>query len=134
MKRVFVIAIVLLALMEPDGHCQKNRDPVKVKPDTITVDSVEYKLIVLDPGFDTWLATKPPVNFYSKEYYELKNKLYVTEWNYRYQHALHYGDLYENLIDYDFNTDYGLELNYRLYYYFRFFEETNHVKLIDYGH
>ncbi len=131
MKRIFVIAIVLLALMEPDGYCQKSRNPVKVKPDTTNVDSVEYKLIVLDPGFDTWLATKPPMDFYSKEYYELKNRLYVTEWNYRYQQPLRYGDLYENIIDYDFNTDWGLELNYRLYYYFRFFEETNHIKLLN---
>jgi hypothetical protein len=131
MKRIFVIAIVLLALMEPDGYSQKNKNPVKVKPDTINADSIEYKLIVLDPGFDSWLAAKPPMDFYSKEYYELKNRLYVTEWNYRYQQALRYGDLYENIIDYDFNTDYGLEMNYRLYYYFRFFEETNHIKLLN---
>lgn len=134
MKRILLIAAVLVAFLEPRCYSQKDRKPVKVKPDTVSVDSVEYKLIVLDPVFESWLATKPPMNFYSKEYYELKNRLYVLEWNYRYQHPLRYGDLYETSIDYEPRIDYGLELNYRLYYYFRFFEEVNHVKLVDFGH
>ena len=36
---------------------------------------------------------------------------------------------YETYIDYNSNTDYGLDLNYKLYYYFKYFEETNKVKL-----
>ena len=133
MKRVLLISVVLLVFLEPRGFSQKEGRSVKVKPDTVSVDSVEYKLIVLDPEFESWLATKPPENFFSKEYYELKNRLYVLEWNYRYQQPMRYGNLYENKIDYEPQIDYGLELNYRLYYYFRFFEEVNHIKLIDYS-
>jgi hypothetical protein len=133
MKYVLIIGFVLLAFLKPDIYCQKDRNRVMVKPDSLTADSIEYKLIVFDPGFESWLVSKPAMNFYSKEYYEIKNRLYVLEWNNRYQQPMRFGNLYETLIDYYPNIDYGLELNYRLYYYFRFFEETNHVKLVDQG-
>jgi hypothetical protein len=45
----------------------------------------------------------------------------------------HNNDLYDNYIDYKPNTDYGIDINYRLYYYFRYFEEKNHIKLLDYN-
>jgi hypothetical protein len=131
MKKIILIGTLLFALLEVPCFSQKKREPVKVKPDSIALDSVEYKLVVLDPGFESWLLTKPSMNFYSQSYYEIKNRLYVSEWNYRYQFPLRYGNLYENSIEYDFKTDYGLELNYRLYYFFKYFEETNHVRLID---
>jgi Family of unknown function (DUF6146) len=116
MKRVIFIGLIILVTFQINGYSQKNRDRVKVKPDSIAVDSVEYELIVLDPGFDSWLVTKPPENFYSKDYYKLKNTLYVTEWNYRYSNPVKFGSLYDSKIDYNQFTDYGLDLNYRLYY------------------
>jgi len=131
MKEAVILVIILLAILQTEGFSQKKRERVKVNPDSVTVDSVEYKLIITDPGFDSWLATKPPANFYTKEYYEHRNLLLVTEWNIRNQNPLKYGDLYDTRIDYYPNIDYGIDLNYRLYYYFRFFEETNHVKLTD---
>ena len=133
MKRAIIIGLVLFAILQPDSYCQKNKNQVKVKPDSISVDSVEYELIVLDPGFDSWLITKPSMNFYSKQYYETRNRLFVLEWNYRSQNPIRFGDLYETTIEYYPDIDYGIELNYRLYYYFRFFEETHHVKLLDRG-
>ena len=128
-KTVFIILVILVAI-QTDGYSQKRRDRYKVKADTVTVDSLEYKLIVLDPGFDAWLATKPSKEFYSKEYYEQKNRLFVSEWNNRYMTSRNH-DLYETFIDYNNNTDYGLDLNYKLYYYFKYFEETNHIKLLN---
>jgi hypothetical protein len=133
MKKVIIIGLVLLAFLQPDTFCQKNKNQVKVKSDSIAVDSVEYELIVLDPGFDSWLMSKPTMNYYSKQYYETRNRLYVLEWNRRYMNPQRYGGLYDSTIDYYPGTDYGLELNYRLYYYFLFFEEANHIKLIDRG-
>lgn len=93
-------------------------------------DSVEYELIVLDPGFETFLVTQPPKEFYSLEYYKRWNNRYVTEWNFRHAQPLTYGDMYQTYIDYRPDIDYGLELNYRLYYYFRFFERENGVDLL----
>lgn len=90
----------------------------------ITNDSLEYEITIIDIGFETYLNTiAKPMNFYSKEFYETKNKFYVTEWNIRARNPLRYrSDIYENQIDYDFNVDYGLEVNYKLYNYFKFVE------------
>lgn len=90
----------------------------------IANDSLEYEIIIMDIGFETYLNTiAKPMNFYSKEYYETKNRFYVTEWNIRARNPLRYrGDIYENEINYDFNVDYGLEVNYKLYNYFKFVE------------
>ena len=96
-------------------------------------DSVEYELIVLDPRFESWLATQPSANFYSQQYYETWNQQYVTEWNHRHNNPQRYGSFYETYIDYDPHIDYGLELNYRLYYYFRFIEDEYGIVLVQRG-
>jgi hypothetical protein len=122
--------MVVLVTIQTVGFSQKKPDRKNIKSDTVSVDSLEYRLIVFDPGFEAWLASKPLKNFYSKEYYEQKNRLYVSEWNYRYTTSRNNG-LYETYIYYNSKTDYGLDLNYKLYYYFKYFEETNHIKLMN---
>ena len=114
-----------------EGFSQKKQNNVSVKPDSLASDSIKYELIVSDPGFESYLVTKPSMNFYSKEYYESRNRIFVTEWNYRCDHPSLFGNLYETHLDYNSIVDYGIELNYRLYNYFRFFEETNKLKLTD---
>ncbi|MGQ1890724.1 DUF6146 family protein [Thermophagus sp. OGC60D27] len=108
---------------------------VKFEKNNITQseDSVEYELIVLDPGFESWLISQPPANYYSQQYYENWNQRYVTEWNHRHSSPLRYGSFYETAIDYDPSVDYGLELNYRLYSYFRFIEHEYGIVLIPRG-
>lgn len=132
MKKAVFLTFLILFAFQTAGLSQKKKERDKVKSDTITVDSLEYKLIILDPGFEAWLVSKPPKEFYTQNYYEQKNHLYVSEWNHRYLTAKD-NDLYETYIDYNYNTDYGLDINYKLYYYFRYFEETNHVVLINTG-
>lgn len=90
----------------------------------IANDSLEYEIVIMDIGFETYLNTiAKPMNFYSQEYYENKNRFYVSEWNIRAQNPIRYrSDIYENQIDYDFNVNYGLEVNYKLYNYFKFVE------------
>ena len=129
MKKTVFIILVILTAIQTNGFSQKKRERERIKADTTSVDSLEYRLIIMDPGFDTWLVTQPAKEFYSNEYYAQKNLFYVAEWNLRYMTASNNG-LYDTYIDYNFNTDYGLDINYKLYYYFKYFEETNHVKLI----
>jgi hypothetical protein len=90
----------------------------------IANDELEYEIIIIDPGFETYLhSIAKPADFYSQQYYETKNKFYVTEWNIRAQNPLKYdGSIYENQINYDFSIDYGLDVNYKLYNYFKFVE------------
>ena len=96
-------------------------------------DSTEYSLIVLDPGYDFYLASQPSANFYSQQYYENWNRQYVIEWNARHRNPLRYGGFYETQIDYNPREDYGHDLNYRLYYYFQFIKNKYGIVLINRG-
>ncbi len=96
-------------------------------------DSTEHTLIVLDPGFESYLISKPSAHFYSQQYYESWNDRYVREWNARHRDPLRYGPFYETEIFYDLAEDYGLDLNYRLYYYFQFIKDQYGIVLIGRG-
>jgi Family of unknown function (DUF6146) len=136
MKQVMLFTILIVFISSSGIYGQKgkdkdkNRDKVVMKADTVKTDSIGYELIISDPGFESFLATKPSMNFLSQTYYETWNLMYVTEWNSRYYQQQRYGPLYENYIDYRPNINYGLELNYKLYYYFLFFEHSNNVVLV----
>jgi len=130
MKKVIYLLMIFLVSIQTVGFSQGKTDGRAVKGDSVAADSLEYRLIVFDTGFETWLLTEPPMSYYSNDYYMRKNRLYVMEWNGRYISSNQNG-LYDNYIDFEPKTDYGLEINYRLYYFFRYFEETNHLKLLD---
>jgi hypothetical protein len=93
-------------------------------------DSLEYKIVIYDIGFSVYLRTiAKPQNFYPQSYYENKNTFYVSEWNNRAQNPIRYGDFYGGIIDYNQNTDYGLEVNYKLYSYFQFIKHKHGIRL-----
>ncbi|SRR6056297_2650529 len=127
MKNIICIFSILIASVTA---VTAQQDTLQLEPTGQDGDSVEYELIVMDPGYETFLLTQKPMEFYSQAYYETWNRRYVTEWNYRHMHPMVYGELYETYIDYRPGTDYGLELNYKLFYYFRFFEKENGVDLL----
>ena len=101
----------------------------KIKSDSTSSDSVKYQLIINDPGYDTYLLLQQPMNYYSDDYYKSWNIQYVNEWNNRYMSGPNQ-QLYDNQIDYNPQTDYGIKLEYRLYYYFKYFEKKNDVRLL----
>lgn len=126
--KIFFIAVILLSVTLTIT-AQKTRADVSLRPDSTVTDSTEYELIVFDQGFETWFLLQPS-NQHSKEYYKSKNTLYADEWNRRYRMPLRYRDLYLAPVDYDPLTDYGYDIERKLYYYFRYFEKTNHVRLL----
>ncbi len=106
---------------------QDNPKKVEINPK----DSIEYEIIIFDAKFDTYLASiAKPKGFYSNSYYKSWNIRYVQVWNERHLDPLKFGDFYESYIDYDALTDYGLDLNYKLYNYFRFVEDEYGINLI----
>ena len=103
-------------------------DPEKYK-DIVYID--EYETIVFAPGYETFLASQKPKDFYSESYLKAKNILMVNEWNYRCNNPSIYNPkIYEASIDYSANTDYGLDVEYELYMFFRFMEKENKMSLI----
>lgn len=91
----------------------------------------EYDIIVLDPQYESYLASiARPMNFYSESYYKNRNQFYVTEWNIRHSQPFNYDpDFYAVRIDYEPNTDYGIKLEYKLYNFFEFIKWKYKVDL-----
>lgn len=131
MLLVFIGALLFTSCKTTQKAQGPKQEVELVENDTTeTEDSTEYELIVMDSKFESWLVTQPPANYHSQQYYETWNRQYVNEWNQRHNNPMRYGDFYETKIEYDPNVDYGLELNYKLYYYFRFIEEEYGIVLV----
>ena len=128
------ITILLVTIVFASCSTTKNIPGQNQKVEMVSDnDSTEYSLIVLDPGYDFYLASQPSANFYSQQYFENWNKQYVIEWNARHRNPIRYGGFYETEINYNSMEDYGLDLNYRLYYYFQFIKDKYGIVLINRG-
>jgi len=128
MKYFSLVLIVLLAF----ASCNSSKSTVnkEIEPnatnDTIRIanDSLEYEILIIEPGFDTWLRTQKPMGYYGQTFLEGKNRLFVTEYNYRVRNFQRFNrNLYEQEINYESHLDYGLEVNYMLYNYFLYFQQ-----------
>jgi len=128
MKTLGIIGFLLVVLCA----CSVQKDIVKIAPakHVAVIDSTEYELLVFDPQFETWFQINySPAKDHSNEYYQSWNNQYVTDWNYHYM-AGHYSSVFENYIDYDDFVNYGIELNRKLYYYFRYVETYLKVQIL----
>ncbi|MEE9363739.1 MAG: DUF6146 family protein [Cellulophaga sp.] len=105
----------------------------QTKGDTISIasDKTEYEILIIEAGFDMWLASiAKPNGYYSQSYLENRNRIYVSEWNSRVLQPFRFdSNMYEMQIDYDQNIDYGYELNYKLFNYFIFFQRKYNQRL-----
>jgi hypothetical protein len=97
----------------------------------IANDSLEYEVIIFDIGFKRYLNTiARPVGFYSQNYLENWNNIYITNWNIRAQNPTRYDpNIYANVIDWDPMIDYGMEVNYKLFNYFQFAQLKYNIRL-----
>jgi len=106
------------------------------KNDTVRIanDELKYEVIIIDTGFSTWIATRAfPRGYHTQSYLENKNRVYVSEWNNRVMQPMRYSpNLYEMTINYDSNIDYGYEVNYLIYNYMIYFQNTYKQKLFGY--
>ncbi len=135
MKTLFSILFISLVLFS----CNCGKTTIEgatdtaskiVKNDTIRIanDELEYEIIIIEIGFDSWLLAQPPMGHYGLNYLENRNRLYVLEYNNRvYRDRMR--KLYEAEINYDSNVHYGLEVNYLLYNYFEYFQYKYKQKL-----
>lgn len=124
MKNLLYICLIGLFIYS----CSSTRDrdmqagENMVQNDTVRIanDSLEYEIIIIDPGFSYFLnAIARPEGYYSLSYLENKNRFLVTDYNQRVRQPFRYDpSIYEMEINYDPNIDYGYEVNYKLYNYF----------------
>lgn len=105
----------------------------EAKGDTVTIadDKTQYEIIIIDPGYYSWLhSIAMPEGYYSQQFMEARNRIYVMNWNQRTLNPFAYDpSLYEMKIDYDPNIDYGYEVNYKLYNYFLYFQRKYNQRL-----
>lgn len=123
--KIIIVLPLAIALFLATACAPRLSAPLKTPSDNLVIqndEEEEYELIIIDPQFQTWFMTHgQPVNYYSKQYYEAKNRVYVTSWNEIFLRTGGRGP-FENRINYDFSEDYGVQLNYELFWYFRYVE------------
>ena len=96
----------------------------------VSQDSTEYELIVTDIRFDPWYQLNySEAKDRTEEYYRSKNIIAVVNWN-EYYRLGKYINVIDSEINYQPGVDYGMELNRKLYWYFRFVQEEYGVKVL----
>lgn len=107
-------------------------DTAQALSDTVRIanDSLEYEIIIIEPGFNAWLATQRPRGYYEQFWLENRNIFLVAEYNRRFFNGLQFDpNLYIQQIDYRREIDYGYEVNYLLWHWFQFFQQQNNQNL-----
>ncbi|WP_405415019.1 DUF6146 family protein [Maribacter sp. Asnod1-A12] len=138
---IFSIVAILLLILASCGAAKQQLSITedeqslfnKVEGDTISIinEETEYEIIIIEPGFNIWLASiAKPEGYYSQNFLESRNQIMVLEWNNRVLQPLRYNpNLYELQIDYSRQIDYGYEVNYKLYNYFIYFQRKYNQRL-----
>ncbi|MCB0466566.1 MAG: hypothetical protein KDC78_12970 [Aequorivita sp.] len=135
MKYLLLLAAFCVVLFScgTGNKTMNNSTVANSEKDTIRIanDSLEYEIMIIEPGFESWLVSQPPRGFYGQSVLESKNRLFVSEYNNRVLQPNQYSHkLYSEQINYDPKVDYGYEVNYLLYNYFVFFQDKYNQKFI----
>ena len=128
MKKSLIVIGILIGIWScktPQNTSTSKNEVTTIDSDTLRIanDDIEYEVIIIEPGFNSWLMGRAKQRgYYNQFYLENRNRLLVLEWNNRVRQPTVYGNLYEMTIDYRPNIDYGYEVNYLLYNYFVYFQ------------
>ena len=141
-RNLTTICFLLLALLF--SGCKSTQPEVEISPaekvafrqsegEPVVISDPEttYEIIIIDPGFYSWLKSfARPEGYYSQSFLENRNEIYVINWNNRFLLPGQYDtNLYQWPIDYDPKIDYGYEVNYKLYNYFIYFQRKYNQRL-----
>ncbi|MDR2954919.1 MAG: DUF6146 family protein [Prevotella sp.] len=121
----------LNGVIEVDVKPNKKYDQLIAEKGIQEQEKEEYEILVFSPGYESFLTTQKSKDFYTESLLKAKNKLMVSEWNFRCRQPSRYNsNIYEVSVDYDIDTDYGLDAEYRIYMFFRFMEKEHNMSLI----
>jgi hypothetical protein len=144
MKNLIFLGVISTLLFWNLSGCDSTKKTVEIsqdekmafqqkEEDTVVIadEKTEYEIIIIEPGFQTWLQSiARPEGYYSQSFLENRNQILVINWNQRVLQPLRYNpQLYEMQINYDANIDYGYEVNYKLYNYFVYFQRKYNQRL-----
>lgn len=128
MKQLGIFFVVLLSFWACTQQSKLSKSPGNGK--VVVTDSTEYEITIIDPGFDQWYQMNfSAVVDRSNEFYRSANWTGVSNWN-QYFHRGRYSRVISTFIYFEPGTDYGIEVNRKLYWYFRYVEETSGIRLL----
>jgi len=126
MKTIRILAILTLFFMAVSLQAKELSSP----PDTLRFEAPdkaeeqEYELLIIDPGFERWFVRNSnPITFYEQRYLENWNRQLAQQWNTKLGTSRRWDCAPQTYLDYNPGIDYGKELNYKLFYYFRYMHE-----------
>lgn len=135
---VYIMSILFVSLI---FGCKSSTKPAVQNTETnekfgdtirIANEELEYEIMIIDPGFDSWYrGNAKPRGFHSQYYMESRNIRWVSEWNARAQSPASnpQRNLFEMPIAYESGINYGYEVNYLLYNYLVYFQLANNIRL-----
>jgi hypothetical protein len=131
LKILFLTLTISLLLWACGASSINKIRTAKEEPVVIANDSLEYEIIILDIGFNAYLASiARPEGFYPQSYLESRNRIWVSNWNQRALSPSQFNqNIYENRIDYQAGVDYGYEVNYKIFNYFLFAQRKYKMNL-----
>lgn len=130
MKNLFTLLILSLFLYSCTTNkslvLDHKKDETATLSDTVRIanEELEYEVIILEPGFNSWLVSQArPRGYYTETFLENRNQVWITEWNNRVMQPQRFNpNLYQMQINYDRYIHYGYEVNYLIYNYLVFFQ------------
>ncbi len=132
MKNFRRIATVLFSIFLFVVNAQGQAKTQRMAEDSVAIvesDTTTYELIVFDIGFENWMHThSKPVWYHENDFYRTNNLIYVSNWNTRVINNMHRPP-FEYEIEYNAHTDYGVELNWKLFWYFKYLEHKLGITL-----
>jgi len=121
--------LIMLALMTWSCSPVKETTKTSAELNQVEQDSTEYEIIIVDIHFDQWYL----LNYFESkdrtiEYYHSKNIMAASRWDDYYRRGKFTGVI-DSYINYQPQIDYGMEVNRKLFWYFKFVEEYYHIRL-----
>ncbi len=126
--QIFAVLAVITSCQTPKKAAKPDKQPTAEIG--LSPDSLQHEIIILDPEFERWYLSRfSNAIDRSNDFYLSMNRLGISNWNHyyntgRYQRAI------SSYIDYQPFTDYGIEVNRKLYWYFKFMEEKFRIPLL----
>lgn len=111
--------------LEIKGDSEINGDTIRIANDTL-----EYEILIIEPGFNQWLlSTARPRESFTQGYLEARNRRMVANYNNKAYGTIENRDLYPQPINYEPHINYGFEVNYLLYNYLLYFQQRYRQRL-----
>jgi hypothetical protein len=128
MKTLLILGVLAIMAWSCSPAKQTGKSFAIIKE--INQDSSEYEVVIIDPAFDHWyLVNYGPAKDYPNHYYKNKNQVAASNWNYYFRSGK-YREIINGELNYLPETEYGIDVNRKLYWYFKFIEENYKIRLL----